>query len=73
MLDTVFLNKLRTAFAMVATLTVLIVAFFVPGLLLKALAAAVVGAIFGLLHVVMIRLVAELTAIKAALAVKETE
>lgn len=73
MFDADFLSKLRTAFAMVVTLTVLIVVFFVPGLLLKALVAAVVGAIFGLFHVVMIRLVAELTAIKAALAVKEAE
>lgn len=46
MLDTVFLNKLRRVFAMVVTLAVLVVAFFVPGLLAKALVAAVIGAFF---------------------------
>ena len=73
MLDTVFLNKLRLVFAMAVTLAVLTVAFFVPGLLAKALVAAVIGAIFGLCHVVMIRLMAELTAIKSVLAEKVME
>ena len=73
MLDTVFLNKLRLVFAMVVTLAVLVVAFFVPGLLAKALVAAVIGAVFGLTHAVMIRLMMELTAIKSVLAKKVME
>jgi disulfide bond formation protein DsbB len=73
MLDTVFLNKLRRVFAMVVTLAVLVVAFFVPGLLAKALVAAVIGAFFGLTHAVMIRLMMELTAIKSVLAEKVME
>lgn len=73
MLDTVFLNKLRRVFAMVVTLAVLVVAFFVPGLLAKALVAVVIGAFFGLTHAVMIRPMMELTAIKSVLAEKVME